>query len=243
MWSPGCASRIETYKADSLVLFRRYGLPMVAALCSVVALASILSGQDANSSKAASGWVPFIARYTQTSTANAFGGPYRIRTSGIFVRDSHGSWYRRQAMNPHDSPLPVVGQTNFAMLHDAIQQKDYVLDYQRKTVKRLDTKTSGSSDNQPPSIGEFEKLRADDTLVGKETVSGLECVIYGIHDPKHKGKFVAQNWYAPSLNFLLIKTQARVNGEDVGFLIDQIQAGKEPERQYFELPQDFKIIQ
>ena len=208
-------------------------------LVAAVVLLRPVSGRQAGTDTPKGKWVPFVARFTQQNRANALGGPYKAETSGIFLRDSNGSWYRRMTVSSKDGRLPVIGQTDSALLHDASQQRDYLLDFQRKTIKVLGPTTLGQN---PASAEEFEKLRADDTFLGKETVSGVECVVYGIHDPRHKGKYGSQAWYAPTLNFLVIKARSRLNDQDVTSLVDNIQAGVEPDPKYFEFPADFKTI-
>jgi len=71
----------------------------------------------------------------------------------------------------------------------------------------------------------------------------VECEGYAIDDSRHKGEYVSEAWYAPSLNYLVIEGKSRLqDGREVTTRVEEIQAGKEPNPKYFRLPERFKMI-
>jgi hypothetical protein len=119
----------------------------------------------------------------------------------------------------------------------------YLLDFTRKTAREQDVPDTAQFGVDPMSPENFRKQHADDKVLGKATISGVECEGYGIHDPRHKGKYLSEVWYAPSLNYLVMKARARPTADQgqVSFVSD-LQAGEEPDPSYFRLPAGFKVV-
>jgi hypothetical protein len=177
-----------------------------------------------------------VAKWVQKYELQALGGPYTTVIAGIYVRDKEGSWYRRGTAR--SSRLPIIGATNTALLCDRVNHKAYLLDFARKTIKPLQV----SDSDEPLSPRTFQFQRSLDKFLGKQIVSGVECEGYAIHDPRHKGKYLSEVWYAPSLNYLAIETKSRPQGDQrVTTRVEEIQVGKEPDPQYFRLPDGFKM--
>jgi hypothetical protein len=188
-------------------------------------------------------WVPFVAKSVQKTEIEEVGGPYAVTASGVFLRDKHGSWYRRTTVA--SSRLPIRGATDTAFLFDRVNHKYYLLDFTRKAIKGL--QVSGSEQVwfrlSPISPQEFGQDRSKDKFLGKKISSGVECEGFAIHDPRHKGKYLAEVWYAPSLNYLAVEARSRApSGHEVTTQVEEIQVGKEPDPQYFRLPDGFKIM-
>jgi hypothetical protein len=188
-------------------------------------------------------WVPFVAKLVEKTEIEEVGGPYTVTTSGVFLRDKHGSWYRRTTAASRR--LPIRGATDTAFLFDRVNHKYYFIDFTRKAIKAMRVSASeqfwfGLS---PTSPQEFGQHRSQDKFLGKKIISGMECEGYRIHDPRHKGKYLAEVWYAPSLNYLAIEAKSRIYGsQKVTTRVEEIQIGKEPDPQYFRLPDGFKMM-
>jgi len=92
------------------------------------------------------------------------------------------------------------------------------------------------------SRADFERLHASDLYLGNQTVSGVECEGFKIADPRRKGKYRGESWFAPSLNFLLIRATTRLaDGGEGTTLVKDLEPGKEPDPSLFRLPEDFKL--
>ena len=188
-------------------------------------------------------WVPFVAKFVQKTEIEGVGGPYTVTASGVFLRDKHGSWYRRTTIA--SSRLPIAGATDTAFFFDRVNLKYYLLDFARKTSKALQVSASEQPwfGISPMSPQAFEQYHSQDKSLGKQIISGVDCEGYAIHDPRHKGKYVAEVWYAPALNYLAIEARSGIHGnEKVTTRVEEIQAGKEPDPQCFSLPEGFKMI-
>jgi hypothetical protein len=172
------------------------------------------------------------------------GGPETVEVSGVYVRDSRGSWFRRGTVSSKRAGLPVVGLTDTAFLYDRINRKLYLLDFTSKTIRVQNVGASGQPEfgDQPMSPQAFEQYHSQDKFLGKQMISGVECEGYAIHDSRYKGKYVREVWCAPSLNYLVIESKSRFQGaQEVTTLVEELQAGKEPDPQYFRFPDGFKI--
>jgi hypothetical protein len=81
------------------------------------------------------------------------------------------------------------------------------------------------------------------TFIGTQIVSGVECIGHKIADPRHKGKYRAEEWYAPSLNFLGVRYRGPLpNGGEVTTLFKDLEPGKEPDPSFSRLPEGFKRV-
>ena len=184
-------------------------------------------------------WVPFVAKSVQTYEFEGLQRPYTASTSGIYVRDKRGSWFRRATVGSMHGGLPISGYTDTAFLCDRVNHKAYFLDFSRKTIKPRQV----SDRDQPLSPRDFDFQRSLDKPLGRRTISGVECVGYAIHDSRHKDTYVNEAWYAPSLNYLVVESKSRnLVGQNVVTRVEEIQVGKEPDPQYFRLPDGFKMI-
>jgi hypothetical protein len=218
---------------------RLYAILVVLLTCLGCGLAASSRAEEPTAAQ----WVPFVAKWVQKYELQALRGPYTTVLSGVYVRDKEGSWFRRRTVK--SSRLPIIGYTDTAFLYDRANQKLYLLDFARKTIKPLqvNAKDQPESGGSPMSPQTFEQNRSQDKFLGKRIISGVECEGYAIHDPRRKGKYVSEVWFAPSLNYLAIETKRRVQGDqEVTARVEEIQIGKEPDPQYFRLPEGFKMI-
>jgi hypothetical protein len=190
-------------------------------------------------------WVPFVAKLVRTSETDVITRRYTVSISGIYVRDKQGSWYRRSTAKVIHGDLPLAGALDTAYLYERADNKLYLIDYTRKTIQASQVKDTDQAllGGNPMSQQTFEQYHSQDRFLGKQTISGVDCEGYAIHDPRHKGKYVAEVWYAPSLNYLAVETKSRYQGDQwVTARVEGIQVGKEPDPQYLRLPQGFKMI-
>jgi len=221
---------------------------MPRPLCPTLVVICLASGTAAFSQAEKSTtaeWVPFVANFVRTSETDVMARRYTVSFSGIYVRDKQGSWYRRSKAKVIHGNLPLVGALDTAYLYERADNELYLIDYTRKTIQASQAKDTDQVPlgGNPMSQQTFEQYRSQDTFLGKQTISGVECEGYAIHDARHKGKYVAEVWYAPSLNYLPVETKSRYQGDQwVTTRVEDIQIGKEPDPQYFRLPDRFKGI-
>jgi hypothetical protein len=184
-------------------------------------------------------WVPFVAKWAQTNDIESVQGHYAAKASGIFVRDNRGSWFRRLTTNSVRGNSPIIGYTDAAFLCDRVNHKAYLLDFSSKTI----TPMQMSDRDQPLSSRDFEFQHSLDKFLGKQIVSGVECEGYALHGSRHNGRYTTEEWYAPSLNYLVVESKVHIQGDqEVEARVEEIQVGKEPDPQYFSLPKGFKMI-
>lgn len=188
----------------------------------------------------AKAWVPFVAKSVQTYEYEGLQRTGTVSTSGIYVRDKRGSWFRRVTTNSVHGDLHLLEQVDTATLCDRANHRAYFLDFTRKTIKPVQV---GDRD-QPLSPRDFEFQHSLDKFLGRQIISGVECEGYAIHGSRHEGKYVTEAWYAPSLNYLIVESKSRNQaGQKVATRAEEIQVGKEPDPQYFSLPEGFKRIE
>jgi hypothetical protein len=140
--------------------------------------------------------------------------------------------------------LPLLGAVEVAILHDRPNHTSYIIDFAKKTIqRRMDPTGNPDFAAEPTSRAGFEKEHAADLHLGKQVLSGVECEGYKIADPRHKGKYNGEAWYAPSLNFLTIRYFGRLaEGGKISFLVKDLEVGKEPDPSFFHLPEGFKQV-
>ena len=184
-------------------------------------------------------WVPFSARQVQLIRGQAGGAIIDAEVSGVFVRDGHGSIYRRMTPRSH-SAFPLHGD-DIAELFDRPNNLSYWINYTNKTVK-----VQNGRPGVEPHAGElltreaFDQFHAGQDSLGQLTIEGYECEGYLVPDASWKKHF-AEVWYAPALNFLpLFAKMQRRSGQQVTVQVTEMFAGKEPDPGYFKIPPDFK---
>lgn len=190
-------------------------------------------------------WVPFVAKLTQTYEVEGMPRHFTASSSGIYVRDKLGSWFRRSTFKVIHGDLPLEGALDTAYLYERPDNKLYLINYTRKTIQASPVKDTDQAllGGNPVPRQTFEQNHSQDMLLGKQTISGVECEGYAIHDSRHKGKYLGEVWYAASLNYLPVETKSRYQGDQrVTTRVEDIQVGKEPDPQCFRLPDGFKMI-
>jgi hypothetical protein len=210
----------------------------------VICLASATAAFSQAEKPITAEWVPFVAKRVQTNETEGWRRD-TVVISGIYVRDKQGSWYRRSTARVTHGDLPLAGALDTAYLYQRVDNKFYLIDYTRKTIRASQVKDTDQArlGGNPMSQRTFEQYRSQDRFLGERTISGVECEGYAIHDPRHRGKYVAEVWFAPSLNYLAVETKSRYQGDQWATThVEEIQVGKEPDPQYFRLPDGFKMI-
>ena len=156
-------------------------------------------------------WVPFVAKLVEErkdDPGRQDGMSTHIAISGVFVRNSRGVSYTRTVVSSR-SAVPLVGALDSAILHDRPNQISYLIDFKTKTIRQQrDLLGSPDSAVVPTSRADFDKRHAADLSLGKQMVSGVECEGYKLADPRHKGKYHGEAWFAPSVDFLMIRSNA-----------------------------------
>jgi hypothetical protein len=191
-------------------------------------------------------WVPFVARLVEErkdDPGRQDGPLIQATVAGVFVRSSRGVSYTRRVVSTR-SALPLVGALNTAFLNDRPHQITYLIDFMNKTI-RQQSDPPGDPDSavEPISRADFDKRHAADLSLGKQMVSGVECEGYKLADPRHKGKYRGEAWFAPTLNFLLVRYSARLSfGGTTTTLVKDLEPGKEPDPSLFRLPEGFKLV-
>lgn len=189
-------------------------------------------------------WVPFVARFVEEVNEPVPSlVTVRVKTEGVYVRDSQGVSYTRRVSSTR-SALPLRGAVDIAILHDRPNHTSYVIDFAKKTIQqRMDPSGNPDFAVEPLSRADFERRHAADLFLGKQVVSGVECEGYKIADPRHKGKYKGEGWFAPSLNFMMVRYHGRLpDGGEISTLLQDIEPGKEPDPSFFRLPEGFKRV-
>jgi hypothetical protein len=212
----------------------------------VIWLGFALAASSRAEEPAAVEWVPFVATWVEQDEFQKLQVPFTLHLSGIYVRDKRGSWFRRATASPiRGGLLAITVYADTAILCDRVNHTFYSLNFMRKTIKPLqvDATSEPLFGDNPISPQAFEQHHSQDKFLGKRTISGVECEGYANDDSRHEGKHVSEAWYAPSLNYLVIKGKSRLqDGREVTTRVEEIQAGKEPNPKYFRLPKGFKMI-
>jgi hypothetical protein len=142
------------------------------------------------------------------------------------------------------SALPLAGALDTAFLHDRPRHIGYVIDFMNKTI-RQESDPPGNPDFavEPILRADFDTRHAADLSLGKQMVSGVECEGYKLADPRHKGKYRGEAWFAPSVDFLMVRYSARLpDGGTTTTLVKDLEPGKEPDPSLFRLPEGFKLV-
>ena len=190
-------------------------------------------------------WVPFVARLVeeQNDDPGRQDGPLLQATiAGVYVRNSRGVSYMRRVVSTRSQRL--VGALNTAVLYDRPHQITYLIDFMNKTI-RQQSDPPGDPDSavEPISRADFDRRHAANLSLGKQMVSGVECEGYKLADARHKGKYRGEAWFAPTLNFLLVRYSARLPfGGTTTTLVKDLEPGKEPDPSRFRLPEGFKLV-
>lgn len=222
----------------STVFHKLVGVILIAICAPLAWRSTVLLTQDSSPH-----WVPFVATLVQEMYEPLLSGPsVRGTIAGVYVRNGQGVSYTRRVASTR-SALPLQGARDVAFLHDRPNHITYVIDFVRKTIKQ-ESDAPGNPDfaAEPMSRADFERLHAADLSLGKQMVSGVECEGYKVADPRHKGKYRGEEWFAPSLNFLLIRYAGRLpDGGETTTLVKDLEPGKEPDPNLFRLPEGFKL--
>ena len=215
---------------------------ILIVICAPLAWGCVpLLAQDASSH-----WVPFVARLVEEredDPGRQDGMSLQATIAGVFVRNSGGVSYTRRVVSTRSS-LPMLGALDTAVLYDRPHQITYVIDFMNKTVKQQ-SDPPGNSDSavEPISRANFDRRHAADVSLGKQIVSGVECEGYKLADPHHKGKYRGEAWFAPSVDFLMVRYSARLpGGGKVTTLVKDLEPSKEPDPSFFHLPEGFKLV-
>ena len=187
-------------------------------------------------------WIPLSAKLTRRIWVDLPGeGTVTVGWEGIYARDSQGRIFNRATLTHPGSPTPVRGSTDTGTIRDLPGHILYMVNYSlRRYYKR---KMDPSLDKPEPQTGdEFDKLHAGETYLGKQVISGVECEGYQVPVPKYKKHF-NETWYAPSLNFLVVRwTGYNPMKQKVETLLQNIQAGTEPDSTLFLVPSGFQEV-
>jgi hypothetical protein len=189
-------------------------------------------------------WVPFVAKLVEEEVRQfQFGSPVQTTLEGIYVRNSRGATYRRIAISLN-SALLVQGADEIANFHDRPHQITYMIDFTHKTIKpQSDPPDNPDFAVEPISGADFDRRHTADLNLGKQMIAGVECVGYKVADPHHKGKYLEEKWFAPPLNFLLVRYRGRLpDGGERTLQVKDLEPGKEPDPSIFVLPQGFQLV-
>jgi len=208
-----------------------FALVVIAGLLAIHAV-------EAGSQEIKPTWIPLLARVTQRYFDDA--GTMMVESTGIYVRDSHGRSYSR-VRGTYAAGAPFFGRPDFGILDDRPSHLTYIIDFGRRTFRK--EKTDPSEDiTEPQTREEFDKARAGEEFLGKQVISGIECEGYQAPAPNYKKHF-NETWYAPSLNFLVIRsTRYNPMKQQVKILLHTIRAGTEPSPIFFRLPSSFREV-
>ena len=189
-------------------------------------------------------WVPFAATMFQETITDIPGRlPDKVVIAGPYLRNEQGSTYQRLRL-ASKTHLPVL-TPDIGTLFDRARDLTYIIDYSKRTVE-VRHKTSEAESFQrkaPIAREEFQAIHSSDQFLGKHSFEGYECEGYKIRSAKRKNQFNAEVWYAPALNFFPLRAQYRLpHGGQVNVYVGEIQVGRGVGPEYFQIPENFRII-
>ena len=196
-----------------------------------------LTGQEAPNA-----WVPFTATRVEQYVLEGVGVLHgRVERIGLIARDSHGNSYQEHKLGKNSTSLPVLGLTNDVILHDRTQHIVYVIDTSRKLFRKLQPDTNDMSIT-PLNREQFDQAHKGETFLGKKIISGVDCEGYQSH-ARFSKKYFNETWYAPSLNFLVVKAVTH-NSPDQALQVslEDLRVGAEPDPSLFRLPEGFREV-
>jgi hypothetical protein len=187
------------------------------------------------------GWVPVVAKKAQRFYKLSSGGTTLLSEElGIFLRNSDGSTYTRA--------IPVGGTATTwnaeATLEDARDGKTYAIDYQHRRATVIQRPEPGTVLPLNPPTGEDYQARSPDLSLGSKIIGGVECVGWKVVErgPHNPG---GEIWVAPSLSYLIVESKIVDKGHDafIDMVLEDIHGGKEPDPQFFHIPEGFKVVE
>lgn len=209
---------------------RRAGITGVLAI-----LLSLLFARAAKTARDSTGglWVPFVAKRIDRVRVVAGTG----EASSYYARDSHGSLYMRVNRETHSG---LIRADRGAFLYDRPHQTTYYIDFKHKVVRVRPVPANLGPEYQPEPLSRqaFDDSHSGDTLLGRLVISGVECEGYRLSKVHSKVRSFNEVWYAPSLNFMPVRLEARHRSR----LVQDIQVGVEPDPSLFRLPTGFKLL-
>lgn len=189
-------------------------------------------------------WVPFVATMFQETIPNTPGllGD-KLVMAGRFLRNEQGSTYQRLRL-ASKTRFPVLAP-DIGTVFDRPTNLTYIIDYSKRTVevrhKTNDAESFGTK--APITREEFRAFHSSDQFLGEDSIEGFQCEGYKIRNAKRKNQFDAEVWYAPALNFFGLRAQYRLsNGGQVNVYVGEIQIGRRVGPEYFQIPENFRII-
>lgn len=187
-------------------------------------------------------WIPLSAKVTEHHPMDVYPqGTTKNDLTGFLLRDSHGTTFKRMRFTHTTSQIPILGQTDFGILVDAPNLHIYFIDFVRKTFREQKLNSTPGATG-PQTRDEFDKSRAGEEFLGKLVISGIECEGYRVPAPHFKKHF-NETWYAPSLNFLVIRSSGyNTQKQQVETLLEDLRTGIEPDPNFFRLPSGFREV-
>jgi hypothetical protein len=213
---------------------------VLAGSCLLLFGSAAYSGQG---QEAPSSWIPFTANVADQSTVDDRTlGHVEFERVGFYARDGRGNSYQKYRYVRTPRGLPVRGASNDVVLHDRTNHIAYSVDPVRRSFRKEGPDPSDLR-AMPLTRGEFDQARKGEKFIGKKVISGLECE--GFQTPtRFSKKYVNETWYAPSLNFMVIKATVYVNRLNrFEVLFKDFKIGTEPDPSLFRLPEGLKEVQ
>lgn len=189
-------------------------------------------------------WVPVTARIVEWAGIEThFGDFSAVQISGVYARDRSGTTYSR--LGDSSSKYANLGMPDMANLIDRVHRAQWKIYYFEKVALHLslDVEEHPDYSEQPMTREIFERTHAEDRRLGRKLISGIKCEGYRVRDPESKGKYRDEMWYAPDLNFLMVKSSSfPASGQVITVTLVDIQSGKDPDPNLFQIPAGFKVL-
>lgn len=189
-------------------------------------------------------WVPVTARVVEWEGVEGdLGALSAVQIDGVYARDRSGMTYSR--LGDSSSKHATLGVPDIANLIDRVHGDQWKIYYFEKVALRssLDVEEHPDLAEQPMSREVFERTHAHDRRLGRKVISRIECEGYRLRNSGSQEKYNDEMWYAPGLNYLVVKslTFGATRKVTTVTLVD-IQSGKDPDPKLFQIPAGFKVL-
>lgn len=184
--------------------------------------------------------VPVVAKLTRKLYGpSPHGSTVESVRVGIYLRRSDGSAYERTVPQSGISPEA----SDEAWLWLAREQKLYRIDYGARRAQRMPPPTDGL--RFPYSLVSQQRFGRNGSPVepiGRKVVAGLDCEGFRLLPEGNEGETLY--WLSPALNSLpLLSRSPEGDRHQVVVRMEDVEAGKEPDPRFFEIPAGFEVVE
>ena len=159
--------------------------------------------------------------------------------TGVYARNESGAYYVEWFHSAKGRRLPDV-----AYLTDLSVHAVWEINYKLKNFHRIALELADYPDLSagPMTWQAFLISHGKDLSLGRKRLSGMDCVAYRIRSDTAQKIFWKEFWYAPALNFVLVRQQYLSPGGELTIrVMKDIRIGQ-PDPNLFHIPEGFSVV-